>query len=132
MDWESIQRAIQNCRTCEVESVPHLSVPCGAKREPTWEPVSPVRLYFVSVAPPWGGAYFWDETKRDAVREGLFRALHGAIPAGIRNCEEFRANRLFLSPAVKCPSMKNDKDHSPSLLAVTNCANFLLEELLAI
>ena len=123
MEWRSIQQAIQGCRRCEVEHVSYLSVPCGAKREPTWEPVHPVRLYFVSVAPPWGGAYFWDETKRDAVREGLFKALHGAIPVEIRNCEEFRANRLFLSPAVKCPSTKNDKDHSPSLLSVTTCSN---------
>ena len=131
MDWESIQQAIQNCRTCEVESVPHLSVPCEGKRKPTWEPVRPVRLYFVSVAPPWGDAYFWDESKRDAVRKGLFTALRKPLDIVVNNCAQFRDIRLFLTPAVKCPSTKSNRDHQPSRLAVRNCANFLRDELVA-
>ena len=131
MDWESIQQAIQNCRTCEVESVPHLSVPCEGKRKPSWEPVRPVRLYFVSVAPPWGGAYFWDESKRDAVREGLFTALRKPLDVVVNNCAQFRDIRLFLTPAVKCPSTKNNRDHQPSRFAVRHCKNFLHDELIA-
>ena len=131
MDWESIQQAIQNCRTCEVESVPHLSVPCEGKRKPSWEPVRPVRLYFVSVAPPWGGAYFWDESKRDAVREGLFTALRKPLDIVVNNCAQFRDIRLFLTPAVKCPSTKNNRDHQPSRFAVRHCKNFLHDELIA-
>ena len=131
MDWEPIQQAIKNCRTCEVESIPYLSVPCGEKRKPTWEPVRPVRLYFVSVAPPWGGAYFWDESRRDAVREGLFTALRKPMDIVVNNCAQFRDIRLFLTPAVKCPSTKSNRDHQPSRLAVRNCANFLRDELFA-
>ncbi len=131
MKWLAIQQTIQECRRCEVEAITYLNVPAGEKRKPLQEPVRPVRLYFVSVAPPWGGAYFWDETKRDAVREGLFTALQGAIDSEIENCERFLAKHFFLTPAVKCPSSKGNKDHKPSRLAVRNCAGFLLEELLA-
>ena len=111
--------------------MPHLRVPQGEKRKPPREPLRPVRLYFVSVAPPWGGAYFWDETVRDAVREGLFAALHEVLGVTISSCREFRDLRLFLTPAVKCPSSKNDKDHRPSREAVRHCGRFLHDELLA-
>lgn len=131
VEWQSVQQAIQSCRRCEVEAVAHLHVPSGEKRQLPREPVRPVRLYFVSVAPPWGGAYFWDETKRDAVREGLFTALQGAIDGEVRNCEQFLAHRFYITPAAKCPSSKRNRDHPPSRLAVSNCASFLLEELLA-
>lgn len=130
MEWLAVQRTIQGCRRCENEAVIHLHVPCGEKREPPCEPVRPVRLYFVSVAPPWGGAYFWDGTERDAVREGLFTALKPAFGMEIRNCEEFLVNHFFLSPAVKCSSMSEGKDHRPSRQAVRNCQNHLLNELL--
>lgn len=131
VEWQSVQQAIQACRRCEIEAVAHLHVPSGEKRKPPQDPIRPVRLYFVSVAPPWGGAYFWDETKKDAVREGLFTTLRGVIDAEIENCEQFLANHLFLTPAVKCSSSKGGKDHKPSQLAVGNCASFLLEELVA-
>jgi len=43
---------------------------------------------------------------------------------------------MFLTPAVKCPSAKTlkagggkDQDHSPSIAAVANCAEFLRSEL---
>jgi uracil-DNA glycosylase family 4 len=130
-EWQVIQQAIQTCRRCETEQVPYLKVPRGQKRKPSSRPVRPVRLYFVSVAPPWGGAYFWDETKRDAVREGLFTALISAVGMKIRNCDEFIVNSFFLSPAVKCPSMCKEKDHAPSRQAIRYCQNFLLDELLA-
>jgi uracil-DNA glycosylase family 4 len=83
------------------------------------------------VAPPWGGAYFREETKRDAVREGLFAALHKAIGVEIETCEQFLNNHFFLTPSVKCPSSRSNRDRQPSRLAVKNCAGFLLEELLA-
>ncbi len=85
----------------------------------------------MSVAPPWGGAYFWDETKRDAVREGLFSALLEPLGIPITNCRQFRDLCLFLTPAVKCPSSKSDKDYKPSGPAVRNCAHFLYDELFA-
>jgi uracil-DNA glycosylase len=91
----------------------------------------PVRLYFVSVAPPWGGAYFWDETARDAVRDGLFRALRKALHAEFTTCRQFRDLRLFLTPAVKCPSAVDEKDHAPTRLPIEHCANFLQAELTA-
>jgi uracil-DNA glycosylase len=131
MDWQAIQAGIRTCRHCEEKAVPHLRVPCGDKRSPPWAPLGPVRLYFVSVAPPWGGAYFWDESGRDAVREGLFTALRKPLGVPVRNCRQFRDLRLFLTPAVKCPSSKNGKDHAPSTSAVNNCGHFLRSELLA-
>ena len=130
MDWLTIQQTIQECRRCENEAVIHLHVPCGEKRKPPHAPVLPVRLYFVPVAPPWGGAYFWDTTSRDAVREGLFAALKLALGMEISNSEEFRMNRFYLSPSVKCPSTNEGKDHWPSRQAIKNCENFLLNELL--
>lgn len=131
MEWSSTQQAIRTCRCCEEQAVPHLRVPCGDKRKPPSEPLRPVRLYFVSVAPPWGGAYFWDKTQRDAVREGLFKALRKPLGMTVSTCAQFRDLRLFLTPAVKCPSSKDDKDHQPSGPAVKNCAHFLRSELLA-
>jgi uracil-DNA glycosylase len=131
VDWQFTQQAIQTCRCCETEAVSFLRVPYGEKRRPLWELLRPVRLYFVSVAPPCGGAYFWEETKRDAVREGLFAALQESLGVAVTNCRQFRALRLFLTPAVKCPSSKDDKDHRPSSMAVKHCNRFLYEELLA-
>ena len=131
-DWATIQTEIQSCRFCESRQVPHLRVPCAEKRHPPWEPLRPVRLYFVSVAPPWGGDYFWDETKGDDVREGLFNALR-ALPRPldhiIANCRQFRDAHLFLTPAVKCPSSVDNNDSKPSPAAVANCAHFLRSEL---
>ena len=89
MDWQSIQQTIQNCRRCQAESVAYLRVPCEEKRKPTIEPIRPIRLYFVSVAPPWGGAYFWDETNWDAFREGLFTALRKPVGGAIDSCRQF-------------------------------------------
>lgn len=131
MDWQSIQQAIQSCRDCEAKAVPYLSVPSGGKRKPLLEPMRPVRIYFVSVAPPWGGAYFWDESRRDAVRAGIFRALGAVLGEEIVTCRQFRDMRFFLTPAVKCPSMKDDRDHKPQHVAVRNCEDFLRAELLA-
>ena len=124
MDWQSIQQTIQNCRHCEAESVAYLRVPCGEKRKPPRQPVRPVSLYFVSVAPPWGGAYFWDESNRDAVRAGLFTTLRASLTEEVSSCRQFLDMRFFLSPAVKCPSANDDRDHQPSRLAVRNCAKF--------
>ncbi len=132
VDWAATQNAIQTCRLCETQHVANLRVPCAVKRHPPWEPLRPVRLYFVSVAPPWAGDYFWDETKGDDVREGLFKALR-ALPKPlddvIGNCRQFRDARLFLTPAVKCPSSADNKDSKPSPAAVANCAHFLRAEL---
>jgi len=130
MDWQSTQDAVRSCRRCE-ESVLRLRVPSAEKRKPPWDPLSPVRLYFVSVAPPWGGTYFWDETARDSVREGLFRALQESFGTNITSWRQFRDLGFFLTPMVKCPSEQDDKDHSPSPPAIRNCSSFLLSELRA-
>jgi len=132
VEWQSVQQTIQSCRRCEIEAVAHLHVPVGEKRKPLRGPVSPVRLYFVSVAPPWGGAYFWDESRRDAVRAGLLRAISMALGEEISTCCQFRDAGFFLTPAVKCPSMKDGRDHNtPQRGAVRNCADFLRDELFA-
>lgn len=134
MNWATIHQEIQICRRCETQHVANLRVPCAEKRNPPWEPLRPVRLYFVSVAPPWGGDYFWDETNGDAVREGLFKALPSLpkpLADVISSCRQFREARLFLTPAVKCPSFKANKDSKPSPPAVANCAHFLRSELIA-
>lgn len=131
MEWQSIQQHIQSCRRCEAETIPYLHVPSGEKRSPPWEPRRPILLYFVSVAPPWGGAYFWDESERDAVREGLLTALREPLGVAVTNCRQFRDLRLFLTPSVKCPSSKGNKDHQPLRAVVGHCARFLYEELLA-
>lgn len=132
MEWRAVQESIQGCRRCEVEQVPYLRVPQGKKRIPPSEPVRPIRLYFVSVAPPWGGAYFWDESKRDAVRVGLLRALSLALREDITTCRQFRDMGFFLTPAVKCSSAKNNHDHPPHRQAVKNCTGILRDELLSI
>jgi uracil-DNA glycosylase len=131
MSWESTQAAIQSCRRCEAEAVPYLCAPISQKRRPPWEPLRPIRLFFVSVAPPWGGAYFWDESRRDAVRDGLFAALRAPLGVTVTTCRQFCDLGLFLVPAVKCPSSKNDKDHPPSRGAIRHCGGFLRDELLA-
>lgn len=131
VEWRITQQAIQDCRRCEVEQVAYLKVPHGEKRKPLSEPVRPVRLYFVSVAPPWGGAYFWDESRRDAVRAGLFRSLSTALGEEISTCRQFRDMGFFLTPAVKCPSTEDNHDHWPHRQAVNNCADFLYGELLS-
>jgi uracil-DNA glycosylase len=132
MNWATIQQEVQSCRHCATQDVANLRVPGAAKRNPPWEPLRPVRLYFVSVAPPWGGDYFWDETNGDAVREGLFEALRSLPkPLAISSCREFRDARLFLTPAVKCPSSIANKDSKPSPAAIENCAHFLRSELIA-
>jgi len=136
MEWQSIQQDIQSCRRCEAEAIPYLHVPCGEKRSPPWEPRRPILLYFVSVAPPWGGVYFWDESMRDAVREGLFTALREPkvkklLGVTVTSCRQFRDLRLFLTPAVKCPSSNGKRDHQPLRAVVRHCTRFLYEELLA-
>ena len=95
MSWPPIQEEIRACRRCEKERVRHLRVPPGDKRKPPWEPVRPVRLYFVSVAPPWGGAYFWDESRPDSVREGLFKALREPLGFEVTACRQFLERQLF-------------------------------------
>lgn len=130
MNWPEIQSAIRTCQRCEDKPVPNIRVPCREKRKPPYDPRPPIRLYFVSVAPPSGGAYFWDETQRDAVRDGLFSALSKSMGIEVENCREFLAAQLFLTPAVKCPSEKNGNDHKPSRFAVKNCSRFLHSELL--
>ena len=137
-DWESTQNEVQACRRCEQQRVRYLRVPAGEKRNPPWEPLSPIRLYFVSVAPPSGGAYFWDETARDAVRDGLFRVLRKTLLTDVTTCRKFRDLHLFLTPAVKCPSAKTnniqggkDRDHPPSSTAVANCGELLRSEIMA-
>lgn len=117
---------------CEMMHVANPCMPGSEKRHPPWEPLRPVRLYFVSVAPPWGGNYFWDESKGDNVREGLFKALRSLpkpLEGVIDTCRQFRDARLFLTPAVKCPSSKDNKDLKPSPSAIANCAHFLRSEL---
>lgn len=129
MSWEGTQRKIQHCRLCAEERVEYLSIPADRKRKPPFPPPAHTRLYFVSVAPPWGGAYFWDESRRDAVRQGLFRALRLAGEKSIDSCPDFVKRGFYLTPAVKCPSQKNLKDHHPASDAIANCRPFLLAEL---
>ena len=131
LEWRIVQQAIQECRRCEIEHVPYLRVPHGEKRRPPSEPTRPVRIYFVSVAPPWGGSYFWDEKTPDAVREGLFTSVSRSFHRKITKCSELLDAHFFLTPAVKCPSTKNSKDRQPSGSAIRYCKHFLRDELLA-
>jgi hypothetical protein len=98
-DRASTQKQIQACRHCGGKRIRALRVPLDEKRTLPWEPVRPLRLYSVSVVPPWGGASFWDETARDTVREGLFRALRTPLGTQVTICRQFRNLRLFLMPA---------------------------------
>jgi Uracil DNA glycosylase superfamily len=106
-----------------------LSVPADRKRKPPFPPPAHTRIYFISVAPPWGGAYFWDESRRDAVRQGLFHALRLAGEKSIDSCSDFVKRGFYLTPAVKCASHEDDKDHHPAPAAIANCRPFLLAEL---
>lgn len=129
MEWPLVQTQIDNCRRCEQEAVRYLVVPSGQKRHPPYPPPVPTRLLFVSVAPPWGGDYFWDESKHDKVREGLFSALATATGQQFNSVRAFREAGYFLIPGVKCPSQKCGKDHEPSAMAIKNCASHLVGEI---
>ena len=124
--WEIAQNEIEECRRCENDKVRYLVVP-EKKRHPSFSPPQPTRLLFISVAPPWGGSYFWDNTRPDALRKGLFEALQKAEQS-ISTLSEFRDQGFFLIPAVKCPSCKNGNDHLPTSTALKNCAPFLRKE----
>jgi len=125
--WEAVKARINHCRRCETDHVRQLVVPTGHKRHPPYSPPRPTRLLFVSVAPPWGGSYFWDETQADTLRAGLFAALTTAgYP--VATPDEFCEQGFFMVPAVKCPSCHNGKDARPAAGAVTNCAPFLREQ----
>ena len=124
--WEIAQNQIEECRRCEKDNVQYLVVP-EKKRHPSFPPPQPTRLLFISVAPPWGGSYFWDDTRPDALRKGLFEALQKAEQS-ISTLSEFHDQGFFLVPAVKCPSCGNEKDHHPASTALKNCAEFLHKE----
>jgi len=130
VDWDTVQAQIQTCRICADRKVPHLRVPDGPKRYPPFEPSNRVKIFFVSVAPPWGGAYFWDESKRDSVRHGLFDRIAQASGEHFDSVRAFRDAGYFLVPSVKCPSEKDDNDHNnPSACARDYCCAFLRYEL---
>ncbi len=107
-----------------------VNVPDESKRHPLKSPPEPTKLFFVSVAPPSGGTYFWDESKPDSLRNGLFKAIEEATGEQFQNVDEFRDAGYFLVPAVKCPSEKNGKDHNnPIKKAKENCSKYLRDEL---
>lgn len=127
--WSKVQERIDACRRCESDGVPYLRVPTSRKRHPQFDPPQPTRIYFVSVAPPWSGAYFWDESRADAVRDGLFDALRRSLGEPLRTCADFHRLGFHLSPAVKCPSEEDGKDHFPPAGdAIQNCREHLRTE----
>ena len=137
--WETAQNQIEECRRCENDKVQYLVVPEN-KRHPSFPPPQSIRLLFISVAPPWGGSYFWykpppdsldNPPPDDGLRNGLFRTLNEALKKtgqSISTLSEFRDQGYFLVPAVKCPSCKNGNDHLPASTAIKNCAPFLHKE----
>ena len=131
--WGAVQTRIDICRVCETARVPHLRVPPARKRHPKFEPPVPTEILFVSVAPPAGGDYFWDEERKsDALRYGLFKALRG-IGHAITTCEEFWSVHYYLVPGVKCPSEREGgNDHHPSAKARENCSHHLRSEILVV
>lgn len=129
MDWITTQSLIDNCRLCETDQVPNLQVPLQRKRHPPYSPPQPTEILFVSVAPPWGGDYFWDESRRDRVREGIFKALLQATTIEITSVMKFRASGYFLVPSVKCPSQNGNRDCLPHRRAIANCTRHLESEI---
>lgn len=129
--WELVQSKIDACRQCECLGVPYIRVPKDSKRHPPYPPPNPTRLLFVGVAPPWGGDYFWDESKSDRVRRRLFTALEQATGERFSNVRAFWEAGYFIVPGVKCPSEGCDKDHLPHPKAIANCAVHLRAELSA-
>ena len=116
--WETAQNQIKECRRCEKDNVQYLVVP-KKKRHPSFPPPQSICLLFISVAPPCGGSYFWDNTRPDGLRKGLFEALNKdevlkKNGQRISDLSEFRDQGFFLIPAVKCPSCENGKDHHPA------------------
>ncbi len=129
MSWHEAQNRVDHCRCCDERCVPYLKVPVGPKRHPPYPPQQSTRLFFVSVAPPYGGSYFWDETRQDDVREGLFLAIAEASGQRFASVPEFLDAGYFLVPGVKCPSEKDGNDHKPSIKAIKNCTSHLSVEL---
>ncbi len=129
MSWVEVQNQIDDCRRCEQGPVPYLHVPLGAKRHPLYSPPNPTQILFVSVAPPWGGDYFWDESTADKMRQGLFEALLCVTGRKFTSVRDFHSAEYFLVPAAKCPSHKGNKDHAPHGMAIGNCAQHLRSEI---
>jgi uracil-DNA glycosylase len=129
--WVVVQDEIEACRRCEQLRVPYLRVPAGSKRHPPLPPPTPTKLLFVSVAPPWGGDYFWDETRPDSVRSGLFEALAPDREC-IATCRDFWSAHYYLVAGVKCPSARGSRDQRPAQRARAECASHLRRELEAV
>ncbi len=128
LSWNTVKRKINDCRDCEQRNVRYLVVPTEPKPQPQFPPPQPTRLLFVSIAPPWGGSYFWDDTRTDNLRNGLFKALDQA-GFSVATLDEFLEHGFFMVPGVKCPSCdENGKDRLPSASAIKNCAGFLREQ----
>ena len=132
MAWKDAVQTIDGCHLCELEGVPRLRVPVGAKFHPPVPPPRPTRLLFVAVAPPWGGGFFWDESREDRLRGGLLRAVSEATRESIESIEQFRYLGFYLLPAVRCPSEDDGRDHPPSVAAIRHCERHLLHMLEAV
>ena len=126
--WPILQAQIHNCHICEAQNVSYIKVPKGEKHQPPYGPPQPTRLFFVSVAPPSGGKYFWAE-QSNGLRRGLFTAIAQATGQRFTSMRDFWAAGFFLLPGVKCPSEKDGYDYRPQSKAILNCSSYLRHEI---
>jgi len=105
--WRRIQDEIEACLECSRNGF--AEVLCqGPKKHPSVEPTN-VKVLFISEAPPASGAYFYDETRADGLREKLFRSLR-ETGLEVQTLRDFLDYGFFLVPTVKCPSGKPSPD----------------------
>lgn len=125
LSWDRVQSNIEECRICQHQQVRYLMVPDDGKRHPSYPPPQPTKLLFISVAPPRGGSYFWDEAARDNLRDGLFEILEEATGVKFESVHQFWKAGYYLIPGVKCPSQMDGNDQPPARIALRNCASHL-------
>jgi uracil-DNA glycosylase len=126
--WAKLQSKIHSCRICEAQDIRYIRVPKAEKHYPPYAPPKPTKLFFVSVAPPFGGKYFWAE-QPNGLRRGLFDAIAQATGQLCISLSDFLAKGFFILPGVKCPSERNGFDYRPQSKAIANCSSYLRNEI---
>lgn len=104
--WNHIQYGIEACLECDRQKFDE--VLCKRAKKHPVEP-SNVKILFISEAPPASGAYFYDETRPDGLRDKLFLRLN-EIGVKVETIQDFLDHGFFLVPTVKCPSGKPKPD----------------------
>jgi hypothetical protein len=99
--WTGVQAGVAGCTRC-VSELPDVDVHCppGLLYPPGIVPPGPMRVLFVSVAPPENGRHFYTP-QSDNLRRGLFTVLQD-LGRPCRDVNDFIARGFFLVHTAKC------------------------------